>query len=398
MKKLFFNLIACMAIVTLLTFISCGDDTPTTTDKDPVDVLIEQGVLNGELDHEVTLNASTVYSLAGTFIIKDGATLNIPAGTTIKATEGFGSYIMTAQGGKININGTASQPVTMTAASESAASGYWGGLIINGRAKISGPTGVTATSSCEMNVDYPYGGSNDADNSGTITYLKIMYAGARSSAEVEHNGLTLDAVGSGTTIENLYIYESADDGIEFFGGTVDVKNLLVVNPDDDMFDNTQGYKGTLTNCYGIWESGYTSTESDPRGVESDGNLDGKTPNDVNQTDFTITNMTIDLKLAAAEADDATRTMQDAIKVRRGSKATITNALVKGTGTVQDFVDCTDTKGDAATGTVVNVTNALTTPITGTESKVGANSAVITVGGTNTGCDSSVFSWTGYTNF
>lgn len=75
--------------------------------------------------------------------------------------------------------------------------------------------------------------------------MKICYAGARSTADIEHNGLTLNGVGNGTKIENIYILESADDAVEFFGGTVNVTNLLAVNPDDDMFDFTQGYSGKL---------------------------------------------------------------------------------------------------------------------------------------------------------
>lgn len=392
MKKLFFNLFLVSMTILSLNFVSCKNEEETT--KDSVDLLIEQGVLRGELDHEATLDASVTYSLAGTFIVKDGATLNIPAGTTIKATQGFNSYILVLQGGKLNVNGTAAKPVVMTAEDESYGSGFWGGIVINGKAKISGASGVTATGTCEMNTDYPYGGDNDADNSGSITYLMVKYAGARSSAEVEHNGITLDGVGSGTKIENIYILESADDGIEFFGGSVNAKNILVVNSDDDMFDNTQGYRGTLENCYGIWEKGYSSSEADPRGVESDGNLDGKTPSDINQTVFTITNMTIDLKLDP-NTTDAQYIMQDVIKIRRGAKATITNAYVKGIGTAQDLVDCTDSKGDAAAGTSVNLTNGLTNPFTGSASKPGANSATITISTGNTGCSSSLFAWTGY---
>lgn len=395
MKKLLFNLLLVSMAVVTLNLTSCKSEEPT---KDSVDVLIEQGILRGELNHSVTLDAAVTYSLAGTFIVKDGAVLNIPAGTKIKATQGFNSYILVLQGGKLNVSGTATKPVVMTAEDEAYGSGYWGGIVINGRAKISGPTGVTATGTCEMNTDYPYGGNIDNDNSGSITYLVIKYAGARSSAEVEHNGLTLDAVGSGTTIENLYILESADDGIEFFGGSVNVKNLLVVNSDDDMFDNTQGYTGTLENCYGIWENGYTSSEADPRGVESDGNLDGKTPSDINQSAWTLKNMTIDLKLAAGTTADVI--MQDIIKIRRGAKVTATNTLVKGTGTVQDLVDCTDSKGDAAVNTSISLTSSLTNPITGSNAKPGANNATITINPTtaNTGCPTSLFTWTGYTGF
>jgi len=397
MKKKFFSVIAIVAVLFSMTMVSCTGNDPVTLTGTPA--LIAEGVLTGELDGEATLDASVTYKLTGTFIIKDGAVLNIPAGTTIKASEGFGSYILVLQGGKINVNGTAAAPVTMTSDDDNTtkASGYWGGLIINGKAKIAGESGIVKTASCEMNAKYPYGGSDDADNSGSITYLKLEYAGARSSAEVEHNGLTLDAVGSGTTIENIFILESADDGVEFFGGTVNVKNFLVVNSDDDCFDNTQGYRGSWTNMYGIWEAGYTSTESDPRGVESDGNFDGLTPLDINQTDFTITNMTIDLKLAYATTDQTTM-MQDVIKIRRGAKVNVTNALVKGTGAAQDLVDCTDSKGDAAANTIINLTNSLTNAFTGSSSKPGANTAAITVGGSNTGCSSSLFAWTGYTGF
>ncbi len=396
MKKQFFNVIAFAAVLLSMSMVSCTTNDPVKTG---IDALIEQGVLTGELDHEATLNASVTYSLTGTLIVKDGAVLNIPAGTTIKASEGFGTYIIVLQGGKINVNGTAEKPVVMTSDDNNTlkSSGYWGGLIINGKAKISGASGTIATALCEMNSKYPYGGSDDADNSGSITYLKIEYAGARSSADVEHNGLTLDAVGSGTTIENVFILESADDGVECFGGSVNLKNFLVVNQDDDCFDNTQGYRGTWENMYGIWEKGYTSTESDPRGVESDGNMDGNTPTDINQTDFTIKNMTIDLKLDYDKTSQPTY-MQDVIKIRRGAKATVTNALVKGIGAAQDLVDCTDSKGDAAAGTTISLTNSLTNAFFGSASKPGANNASITIGGSNTGCDSSVFAWTGYTGF
>ncbi len=395
MEKQLFNVIAAAAVVFSMSFASCTkDDTPLTG----IDAIISEGVLYGELDHDVTLDASVTYKLTGTFVVEDGATFTIPAGTRIEASEGFGSYIIVAQGGKINVNGTASKPVIMTAANEANAnSGYWGGLIINGKAKISAPTGTTGTASCEMNANFTYGGSDDTDNSGTITYLEIKYAGARSSAEVEHNGLTLDAVGSGTTIENVYILESADDGVECFGGTVALKNVLVVNDDDDMFDNTQGYRGSWTNIYGVWENGYTSSESDPRGIESDGNLDGVNTTDVNQTDFSVTNFTVSIKTDyVTVTTDQSKFMQDVIKIRRGAKANIVNALVKGVGSAQDLVDCTDSKGDAAAGTVISLTNSLTNSILGIVSKPGANSASITINTSgNTGCDSSIFAWTGY---
>ena len=123
MKKLIFNSLALVAFVVSLSFTSCKDETEAKTG---IDALIEQGVLTGELDHQVTLESKT-YKLTGTFVVKSGATLTIPAGARIVATEGYGSYIIVAQGGKININGTAAKPVVMTADDESKAkAGYWG--------------------------------------------------------------------------------------------------------------------------------------------------------------------------------------------------------------------------------------------------------------------------------
>lgn len=307
----------------------------------------------------------------------------------IKAKNGFSNYILVLQGGKINARGTAEKPITLTADIENAKQGHWGGLIINGKAPLSGGT----KGSTEINSAYSYGGDNVSDSSGELTYVKIEYTGARSSANVEHNGLTLNGVGNGTKIENIYIPYGADDGIEFFGGSVNVKNLLVVDSDDDMFDFTQGYTGTLENAYGIWQKGYSSSESDPRGIEADGNLDGLNPDEKGQSDFTVKNMTIELKLDASS--DVKMQMQDVIKIRRGAKTTVTNALVKGVGTAMDLVDCTDGKGDAAAGTVINLTNSLTSPITGKDIKPGANAATIDIKTGNTGCPTDVFAWTGY---
>lgn len=381
MKKIFFSFLMFAAMLTPVVLTSC-DDNDDDNGTDPTD----DYKLSGSIQDTRTLDASVEYLLTGPLIVEDGATLNIPAGTTIKAQKGFGSYILVLQGGKINVNGTANAPVTMTADIEDAAQGHWGGLIINGKAPLSGgETGKT-----EINNAYTYGGTNAADNSGSITYLILAYTGARSSADVEHNGLTLNGVGNGTKIENVYIPDGADDGIEFFGGSVNVKNLLVVNSDDDMFDFTQGYNGTLENAYGIWEAGYVSSEEDPRGVEADGNLDGNNPDQQGQSNFTIKNMTIDLRLAANTAEGYY--MHDVLKIRRGAKATIENALVKGQGQAKDLVDMTDGKGTGDPTSVINITNSLTTALSGVEKN---GTADITVEAGNTGCPTDIFAWTGY---
>ena len=385
MKKVFLTAMAFAAMVSSVSFTSCSneEDVPGPgTGGEKIE-------LNGTVEGIMTLDANNEYILNGTLTVADGATLEIPAGTKIKAAKGFGNYIIVAQGGKINAKGTADKPIIFTADNEeNATTGYWGGLIINGKAPISGAANGE-TGSTEVDNNLKYGGTDENDNSGTLEYVQLLYTGARSNADIEHNGLTLNGVGKGTTIKNIYIAEGADDAIEFFGGTVNVENILAVNCDDDMFDFTQGYKGTLSNCYGVWEEGFTSTEEDPRGVEADGNLDGKGPDHQGQSDFTIKNMTIATYATGQEMDDA-------IKVRRGATAHIENALVLGNGKIKDFIDVTDSKGAATTNTSMSVTNQVNTAFSGTIINNGdVNYENIKVEAGNTGADQSLFTWTGY---
>ncbi len=369
MKKLILSL-----SLVLLVLASCKKDDTTTP--------VIDSSLSGDIATNRTLDASVEYLLSGTVHVKSGATLTIPAGTVIKAQKGFSSYVMVEQGGKIMAEGTAANPIKFTSAEASPASSDWGGLIINGKAPISAATTGT-TAFTEVDNNYKYGGTDVADNSGVLKYVILEYTGARSSSTQEHNGLTLNGVGNGTIIENLYVLEGGDDAIEFFGGSVNITNMLTVNSDDDMFDVTQGWSGTLTNAYGVWAAGYTSSESDPRGVEADGNFDGLGADHVGQSDFKITNMTI--------VNNSSFEMQDAIKVRRGAKATITNALVKN-GKAIDLVDFTDSKGDGKAASSINVTKTNVT-LSGAEIHGTGN---VTISTTNTGCAATLFAWTGYT--
>ncbi|MDR1585786.1 MAG: hypothetical protein LBS07_06430 [Prevotellaceae bacterium] len=392
MKKIFFNfMLVAVSLSSIVFFSSCDPKESETVT--PFETLLKEGILRGEVKGKVALEKRE-YTLAGPVLVTDGAELTIPAGTVIKAQQGFSSYILVLQGGKIFAEGTATEPIRMTAqevSGKTLEAGSWGGLVINGRAPLSGNT----TNSTEISSEYKYGGDKVDDNSGILKYLILEYTGARASGDIEHNGLTLNGVGNGTTIENIYVPYGADDGIEFFGGSVHVKNLLVLNSDDDMFDFTEGYSGTLENCYGIWEEGYASTEKDPRGVEADGNHDGKYPDQTGQSDFTVKNMTIELKLnpvATDHADFAKKSMQDVIKVRRGAKATVINALVKGSGTVVDIVDFTDGSGAGNPESTISITNKLTTNFTGKDRN---GTGVVTFVDTNTGCPANIFAWTGY---
>jgi hypothetical protein len=229
MKKLL-RVFVLAALAVAFTFVSCDDDDNGNGNGNNNDTpKKENNLLSGSVTSTMQLSADIEYQLTGPLIVEEGGVLEIPAGTVIKAQKGFSKYILVLQGGKINARGTAEKPIKMIGDKENAGEGYWGGLVINGRAPLADPAEKGST---EVNSAYTYGGNNPSDNSGVITYLILGNTGARSSADVEHNGLTLNGVGNGTKIENLYIYDGADDGIEFFGGSVNVKNLLVVNSDD----------------------------------------------------------------------------------------------------------------------------------------------------------------------
>jgi hypothetical protein len=377
MKKLLFSAIA----MSMVLFTACEKDDENTNVFQVVADNFHGEIPDGD---NITLSASQTYVLSGTLIVKSGAVLNIPAGTVIKCAKGYSQYILVERGGKIVAEGTAAKPVKFTSNEAAPAAGDWGGIIINGYAPISGATAGTE-SACEMDNNFKYGGTNAADNSGVLKYVIIEYAGARSSSDIEHNGLTLDAVGNGTVIENILVKNSADDAIEFFGGSVNVTNLLALSPDDDMFDCTQGWIGKLKNAYGVWESGYASGESDPRGVEADGNLDGNGADHVNQSDFTMENITI--------ANNSTYTMMDALKIRRGAKASITNCVVKN-GTVTDLVDLSDSKGAGNAASAISVTKSNLT-VSGKEVN-GTGNVSVNPATANIGADKSLFTWTGVT--
>lgn len=190
----------------------------------------------------VTLDPTKVYVLNGTVKVKDGGKLVIPAGTRIVATAGASSYVLVEQGGQIYANGTPASPVSFT--SSAATPGTWGGIIICGKAPIN--TGTTGTSEVGTAI---YGGTSAADNSGSLTYVRIENAGINFSTTVKFNGLSLFGVGSGTKVENIALISGAEDGIQLYGGSVNVTNIVSVGNDDDAFVWTDGWIGTANSVF-----------------------------------------------------------------------------------------------------------------------------------------------------
>ena len=231
----------------------------------------------------VEWTADNTYVLDGLCFVNDGGTLNIAAGTVIKAKAGQSedaSALVVARGGTINANGTAAAPIVMTfendpldGSTSTTTRGEWGGLIVLGDASLNSAPGETAIEGIPTNEPRGlYGGSNDAHNAGTITYVSIRHGGTDIGAGNEINGLTLGGVGTGTTIDYVEVIGNADDGVEFFGGTVNSKHLLTVNCGDDSFDYDEGFRGKGQ----FWVTVQPTDGEGDRGGEHDGGTDPET--------------------------------------------------------------------------------------------------------------------------
>lgn len=216
------------------------------------------------IDSDMTLTNDKIWYLVGRTSVEDGTTLTIQPGTIIKGNSGTGANataLIIARGAKINAQGTPQQPIIFTSEIDNiqigelygtslgtTLNGLWGGVIICGNAPISASNssmqieGIPASDPNGL-----YGGTNETDDSGVLSYISIRHGGANIGEGNEINGLTLGGVGNGTTINNIEIVGNQDDGIEWFGGNVNCSNLLVWSTGDDCIDIDQGYGGDLTN-------------------------------------------------------------------------------------------------------------------------------------------------------
>lgn len=252
MKKTLLKTIVALALLTGFNSCSSGDDLdPVVVNPEPeeTDGVLEGTVLTGDITEDLLVRTGN-YSLRGAVSVKAGATLTIEPGTTFSVTaadQAAGvNLLFVEQGGKIMAEGTASQPIVFTSENKNSegGDGDWGGIGIHGRATMNAPGGTSLSEAGQLS----YGGTDDTDNSGSLKYVRVEYAGqASSDGQFEFNAFSFFAVGSGTVLENLEAFEGADDGFEFYGGTVSAKNLSAVGMEDDSIDWDEGYRGTLDN-------------------------------------------------------------------------------------------------------------------------------------------------------
>jgi hypothetical protein len=208
----------------------------------------EEGVveLTGDLNTQ-TLTSDKKYLLKGQVFVRTGKTLTIQPGTVVMGDKATKGTLIIDRGGKLMADGTASQPIVMTSAAKAGErdKGDWGGLVLLGYANQNQPDpaveGITPAAY--------FGGSNDADNSGIMRYLRVEFAGIELTPNNETNSITMGAVGSGTVLEHTMVSYGGDDGFEWFGGAVNGKYLISFGTWDDDFDVDYGYTGK--NQFGL---------------------------------------------------------------------------------------------------------------------------------------------------
>ncbi|WP_234859321.1 multidrug transporter [Aquimarina aquimarini] len=309
------NLFAAIVIGIAVLFTAC------TVQEDNIgDITINQGgggntdateVLEGQITQNLTLKSSEVYELRGGVSVVDGVTLTIEAGTKIVAGDvgGVFSYLAIEQGAKIMAEGTVTQPIVFTSIKSTPNPGDWGGLLLAGKAPIN--RGTTATTEV---ANLTYGGDDPADNSGILRYVRLEYTGGKINDDAEYNGLSLYGVGNGTTLEYIQTFNGNDDGIEFFGGTVNLKYAIVTGAGDDSFDWTDGWVGNGQ----FWIAQQTSVAGD-KGIEADNFSDN--PSAIPFSNPTLSNITL---IGAEDGDGENK----GIEFRAGTKVALYNAVIK----------------------------------------------------------------------
>lgn len=393
--------------------------------------------ITSPITENTTWTADNIYVVSGKIPVDNNATLTIEPGTVIKGATGTdinASALVIARGAKIMAEGTAELPIIFTSILDEirpgqigspnlteANNGLWGGLIVLGYAPISAGDGDDVAQIEGIAADDifgRYGGTDPADNSGVIRYVSVRHGGAEIGAGNEINGITFGGVGSGTVVENIEVLANADDGIEWFGGTVNVTNAVVADCDDDGIDIDQNYSGTITNAF-VVQSGATGGDNaleidGPEGslidglftingvtlIDEDGGSDfaadlkSKTQGTINNASWRGFAKNVMIRQSCEESDCST-TKSDSYQNYLDGLLKITNSEWVGNAMLSDWTTVYGDK-DCADNTSCNVTaeqQALITDLLSAEGNVIANTPA-------KGADASAFanwSWVSVNN-
>lgn len=381
MYKRFLSVTALMmGLAMATTFTACSDDnTPTDSSKDYHwsedgglkacdNILFNDGQQIGNGDNEFVFKGKQTikrgtYTLKGWVYVADGAELTIEPGTVIKGDKQTMAALIVERGGKLIAQGSQSAPIVFTseAAKGQRKPGDWGGLIICGKAPHN-----AGESQIEGGPRTKHGGNDPHDNSGVLSYVRVEFAGYPFEKDKEINGITFGSVGDGTKVDHLQVSYSNDDSYEWFGGTVNCKNLIAFRGWDDDFDTDNGFSGQVQYGLSVRDARIADV-SQSNGFESDNDASGSTAQPY--TSATFSNMTFVGPKAVDEAFDNSNSFinagsvfpnngsalglfQSAMQIRRGSRLNCINAVAMGwpIGLILDG-EKGDTQQQATNGTI-----------------------------------------------
>lgn len=326
----------------------------------------ENTILSGKLNTDRTLKASSVYTLRGLVYVTDGATLTIEPGTKIVGEKNTRGALIVTRGCKLIANGTAASPIVFTSDQASPIRGDWAGIVLLGRARANASyNGTPGLGEAEGGInngngDGLYGGTDDNDNSGSLKYVRIEYAGYAYLPDKELNGLSLYAIGRATTISYVEVSYANDDSYENFGGTVNMDHLIVYKGLDDELDTDNGYSGNVQFAICQRDSSVADV-SGSNGWESDNDANGIAvviPSGQTavqpQTKAVYSNITM-IGPRATISNIGNSLFRNGAQIRRNSSISIFNSVMMG-WPVGLYIDAT-----TGTPTDVNITGNPPTP-------------------------------------
>jgi hypothetical protein len=281
---------------------------------------------------DITANTtwSGVILLQNKIYVKNNATLTIQPGTIIRGDKDTQGSLIITRGAKINAQGTVNQPIVFTSNEPvgNRNEGDWGGIVVLGLARNNQPGGVANIEGIVPTTDTQYGGAFDNDNSGTIKYVRIEFAGIALEPNKEINGITFGSVGSATTVDYVQVSHSGDDSFEWFGGTVNCKHLIAYRGLDDDFDTDFGYRGKVQFALSIRDKDVSDAPADSNAFECDNDAQGSSATPKTQPIFSNVTL-VGPKGNGSIVLPTGEKFEKAFRLRRNSAVSVLNSLVTG---------------------------------------------------------------------
>lgn len=312
------------------------DNTPATdwtsgwANFDPETTVYPATVTTVSADITSNTTWSGVVKLMNKVYVKNNATLTIAPGTIIRGDKLTQGTLIITRGAKIMADGTAANPIIFTSNEAVGArnEGDWGGLVLLGLAKNNQPGGVANIEGIVPTTDSQYGGNFDNDNSGTLRYVRVEFAGIALEPNKEINGITFGSVGSGTIVDYVQVTYSGDDSFEWFGGTVNCKHLIAYRGLDDDFDCDFGFRGKVQFALSIRDKDLSDAPGDSNAFECDNDAAGSTATPKTRPIFSNVTL-VGPKGNGTTALPAGEKFEKAFRLRRNSAVSVLNSLVTG---------------------------------------------------------------------